>query len=100
MKTLQRILPYYEKYRWLMIASYVAVVANAFFNLAVPQLIGRAVDLAPADAVLRNSFGLVLALLGEAEAAAASFRMALMLDPGDAAVWSNLGNAECCAGHR
>src|SRR5207237_10465725 len=43
-KTLQRILPYYKNYRWLMIASYIAVVANAFFNLVVPQLIGRAVD--------------------------------------------------------
>jgi ATP-binding cassette subfamily B multidrug efflux pump len=44
MKTLQRVLPYYKDYRWLMIASYVAVVGNAFFNLAVPRLIGIAVD--------------------------------------------------------
>jgi Flp pilus assembly protein TadD len=41
--------------------------------------IGRAVDLAPEDAGLRNSFGLVLALLGETAAAAAAFRMALAL---------------------
>jgi Flp pilus assembly protein TadD len=55
--------------------------------------IGRAVDLAPEDAGLRNSFGLVLALLGETAAAAAAFRMALALTPADAVIWSNLGNA-------
>jgi ATP-binding cassette subfamily B protein len=44
MKTLLRIMPYYRKYRLLMFSSYVAVVCNAFFNLAVPWLIGRAVD--------------------------------------------------------
>jgi Flp pilus assembly protein TadD len=55
--------------------------------------IGRAVDLAPEDAHLRNSFGLVLALLGATAAAAAAFRTALTLAPADAVVWSNLGNA-------
>jgi Flp pilus assembly protein TadD len=60
--------------------------------------LGRAVDLAPAAAGLRNSFGLVLALLGHAEAASSSFRMALALAPADAAAWSNLGNAERRAG--
>src|SRR5713101_5226535 len=44
MRTLLRVLPYYKKYRWLMIAGYVAVIGNAFFNLAVPSLIGIAVD--------------------------------------------------------
>src|SRR6266550_4309859 len=44
MKTLLRLLPYFKDYRWLMIASYVAVIGNAFFNLAVPRLIGIAVD--------------------------------------------------------
>jgi len=44
MKTLQRVLPYYRKYRGLMVASYICVVLNAFFNLTVPQLIGMAVD--------------------------------------------------------
>jgi ABC-type multidrug transport system fused ATPase/permease subunit len=44
MKTLLRILPYYRKYRLLMLLGYAAVVGNAFFNLAVPRLIGIAVD--------------------------------------------------------
>ena len=44
MKTLLRLLPYFKDYRWLMAASYVAVIGNAFFNLAVPRLIGIAVD--------------------------------------------------------
>jgi ATP-binding cassette subfamily B multidrug efflux pump len=44
MRTLLRLLPYFKEYRWLMIASYVAVIGNAFFNLAVPRLIGIAVD--------------------------------------------------------
>src|SRR5437870_2462424 len=44
MKTLLRILPYYKNYRLLMSAAYVAVIGNAFFNLAVPRLIGLAVD--------------------------------------------------------
>jgi len=55
--------------------------------------IGRAVDLEPEEAATRNSFGLVLAMLGEREAAAASFRIALALAPADPVVWSNLGNA-------
>ena len=44
MKTLLRVLPYFKNYRWLMLAGYVAVIGNAFFNLAVPTLIGMAVD--------------------------------------------------------
>jgi ABC-type multidrug transport system fused ATPase/permease subunit len=44
MRTLLRVLPYYKKYRLLLIAGYVAVIGNAFFNLAVPRLIGVAVD--------------------------------------------------------
>jgi ATP-binding cassette subfamily B multidrug efflux pump len=44
MKTLGRLLPYFKDYRWLMIASYIAVIGNSFFNLAVPRLIGIAVD--------------------------------------------------------
>jgi Flp pilus assembly protein TadD len=55
--------------------------------------IGRAVDLAPEDAHLRNSFGLVLALLGATAAAATAFRTALALAPAVAVIWSNLGNA-------
>jgi ABC-type multidrug transport system fused ATPase/permease subunit len=43
-KTLLRILPYFRDYRLLLIAGYVAVVGNALFNLAVPRLIGIAVD--------------------------------------------------------
>ena len=44
MKTLLRVLPYFKEYRLLMVAGYIAVVGNAFFNLAVPRLIGIAVD--------------------------------------------------------
>ena len=44
MRTLLRLLPYFKDYRWLMLASYIAVIGNAFFNLAVPRLIGIAVD--------------------------------------------------------
>ena len=44
MKTLLRVLPYFKDYRLLMVAGYIAVVGNAFFNLAVPRLIGIAVD--------------------------------------------------------
>jgi ATP-binding cassette subfamily B protein len=44
MKTLLRIAPYYSKYRLLLIAGYIAVIGNAFFNLLVPSLIGYAVD--------------------------------------------------------
>jgi ABC-type multidrug transport system fused ATPase/permease subunit len=44
MKTLLRVAPYFKKYRLLLLAGYVAVIGNAFFNLAVPALIGSAVD--------------------------------------------------------
>jgi ATP-binding cassette subfamily B protein len=44
MNTLLRLAGYYKKYRLLLIAGYIAVIGNAGFNLAVPQLIGEAVD--------------------------------------------------------
>ena len=44
MKTLLRVLPYFKPYTLLMVGGYLAVVGNAFFNLAVPRLIGVAVD--------------------------------------------------------
>ncbi len=44
MKTLLRVTPYFKKYQLLLIAGYIAVIGNAFFNLAVPKLIGVAVD--------------------------------------------------------
>jgi ABC-type multidrug transport system fused ATPase/permease subunit len=44
MKTLLRVLPYFKPYTLLMVAGYIAVIGNAFFNLAVPRLIGVAVD--------------------------------------------------------
>jgi ATP-binding cassette subfamily B protein len=43
-KTLLRVLPYFKQYHLLLIAGYIAVVGNALFNLAVPKLIGIAVD--------------------------------------------------------
>ena len=69
--------------------------------------IGRALDLASQaapsalqtapsaqkTAQLHNSFGVVLAEMGQPEAAASSFRIALTLAPSDAGAWSNLGNA-------
>jgi ATP-binding cassette subfamily B protein len=57
-KTLRRILPYYEKYRWLIAAGYIAVIGNAFFNLAVPKLIGIAVD----EGVARRDVGQLVLL--------------------------------------
>src|SRR5262245_60913020 len=44
MRTLLRVAPYFKKYQLLLIAGYIAVIGNAFFNLAVPKLIGVAVD--------------------------------------------------------
>jgi ABC-type multidrug transport system fused ATPase/permease subunit len=44
MNTLLRVAPYFKKYRLLLVLGYVAVIGNAFFNLAVPSLIGIAVD--------------------------------------------------------
>src|SRR3984893_16807184 len=44
MRTLLRVLPSYKNYRLLLIAGYIAVIGNAFFNLAVPSQIGIAVD--------------------------------------------------------
>jgi ATP-binding cassette subfamily B multidrug efflux pump len=55
MKTLQRVLPYYRKYRWLMTASYFCVIANAFFNLTVPLLIGMAVDQVNGEIQAKNT---------------------------------------------
>ena len=64
--------------------------------------IGRALDLAsalpaPKTARLQNSFGVVLAEMGQHEAAASSFRIALALAPDDAPAWSNLGNSGASA---
>jgi ATP-binding cassette subfamily B protein len=44
MKPLLRVAPYFKDYRLLLIGGYIAVIGNAFFNLAVPSLIGVAVD--------------------------------------------------------
>jgi Flp pilus assembly protein TadD len=55
--------------------------------------IGRAVDLAPENAALRNSFGMVLTQIGESAAAATAFRTALALAPASTLAWTNLGNA-------
>src|SRR5579859_3693587 len=44
MKPLRRVAPYFKQYRLLLIGGYIAVIGNAFFNLAVPSLIGVAVD--------------------------------------------------------
>ncbi len=44
MKSLLRVAPYFKQYRLLLAAGYIAVIGNAFFNLAVPKLIGIAVD--------------------------------------------------------
>src|SRR5499427_5023686 len=44
MRTLLRVAPYFKQYRLLLIGGYIAVIGNAFFNLAVPSLIGVAVD--------------------------------------------------------
>ena len=58
MKTLLRVLPYFRPYALLMVAGYVAVVGNAFFNLAVPRLIGVAVD----EGVARQDLGQLVSL--------------------------------------
>jgi ATP-binding cassette, subfamily B, multidrug efflux pump len=58
MKTLRRIFPYYRDYRLLMVAGYIAVIGNAFFNLAVPRLIGVAVD----EGVARQDLGQLVLL--------------------------------------
>jgi ABC-type multidrug transport system fused ATPase/permease subunit len=52
-KTLLRVAPYFKQYRLLLIAGYIAVIGNAFFNLAVPRLIGVAVD----EGVARQDVG-------------------------------------------
>jgi ATP-binding cassette subfamily B protein len=44
MTTLLRVAPFFKNYKWLLIAGYIAVIGNAFFNLMVPGLIGTAVD--------------------------------------------------------
>ena len=71
--------------------------------------IGRALDLASArplqetalvvlkTAQLHNSFGVVLAEMGQHEAASSSFRIALALAPGFASAWTNLGSAAASA---
>jgi ABC-type multidrug transport system fused ATPase/permease subunit len=60
MKTLLRVLPYFKEYRLLLVAGYVAVIGNAFFNLAVPRLIGIAVD----DGVANRDVGQLVVLSG------------------------------------
>ena len=44
MKSLLRVAPYFKKYWPLLVLGYIAVIGNAAFNLAVPRLIGQAVD--------------------------------------------------------
>src|SRR4051812_19904179 len=44
MNTLVRVAPYFKKYRLLLVMGYIAVIGNTIFNLAVPLLIGKAVD--------------------------------------------------------
>jgi ATP-binding cassette subfamily B protein len=65
MNTLLRVLPYYKNYRLLMIGGYVAVIGSVFFNLLVPDLIGRAVDdgVATQDvkALVLYSIGIIVA---------------------------------------
>jgi len=66
------------------------------------ERIGRALDLAstlsaPKTAQLQNSFGVVLAEMGQHGAASSSFRIALALAPAEARAWSNLGNAAASA---
>jgi len=56
------------------------------------ETIGRAVDLDPQSARIRTSFGAVLSSLGASEAAAASWRTALALDPSSPEALINLGN--------
>jgi ATP-binding cassette subfamily B protein len=58
MKTLLRVLPYFKEFRLLLLAGYIAVIGNAFFNLAVPALIGIAVD----DGVSRRDIGQLVVL--------------------------------------
>jgi ABC-type multidrug transport system fused ATPase/permease subunit len=60
MKTLLRVLPYFKEYRLLLVAGYVAVIGNAFFNLAVPKLIGDAVD----NGVANRDVGQLVVLSG------------------------------------
>lgn len=57
------------------------------------DVIGLAVAEQPDAAVYRNSLGAVLASMGDPVAGARLFRSALMLTPGEAGSWSNLGHA-------
>jgi Flp pilus assembly protein TadD len=57
------------------------------------EVLGRALDARPHDAVLRTSFGLVLASLGLADAASAAWRQVLALAPVQPAALVNLANA-------
>ncbi|HEX8967803.1 MAG TPA: ABC transporter ATP-binding protein, partial [Chloroflexota bacterium] len=58
MKTLLRVAPYFKNYRLLLLGGYIAVIGNAFFNLAVPRLIGIAVD----EGVARQDVGQLVVL--------------------------------------
>jgi ATP-binding cassette, subfamily B, multidrug efflux pump len=44
MGALLRIWPYAQRYKWLMVGGFAAVIGNTVFNLLVPYLIGVAVD--------------------------------------------------------
>ena len=57
------------------------------------DIIGRAVASQPDVAAYRNSLGALLASMGDPVAGARLFRSALMLTPGEAGSWSNLGHA-------
>lgn len=58
MKTLLRVAPYFKKFRLLLVLGYIAVIGNAAFNLAVPRLIGQAVD----EGVARQDVGQLIFL--------------------------------------
>jgi protein O-GlcNAc transferase len=60
---------------------------------AASALIRKAIELNPADAVLRNNLGAVLLSGKAAEEALSSFDRALELNPGYAEAWNNRGNA-------
>ena len=66
---------------------------TALLALKTTQPAQKTAPPAQKTAQLHNSFGVVLAEMGEPAAAAASFRCALALAPADAVTWSNLGNA-------
>ena len=98
MRTLQRVLPYFKPYTLLMVAGYIAVIGNAFFNLAVPRLIGVAVDegvarqdpsqliflsaMIVASSALRGLCAFAQNYLGEAAAQGGSYQLRRARKPG------------------